>query len=314
MNVRFLETFLWVATLKSSTAAAKKLGVSQSVVSMRVAALQRELGAELYRGNGRTFELTAAGHRVLAKCSAIVSLAVELQDEVKLSVASPETIHIGVSEIIALSWLPEFLQTLGDDPHCNAASVKSGPQRTLMGWLDTGEIDVAFVSGVINDPTLVSDFICEYDIKWVGSAALVKKKSSINLVELSQLPIIQSSHKSYRHEKVLEYFRWHSGSGAADIQPRNWVGLGFGLEASAHLASKGIGVAALPVTAIEHYLKRGELKVLPVRQEFLPWQIAALRKKSHRLKNIDRVLEAAKHAAVSYARSGKSKYFKPVKS
>src|SRR5579871_6551108 len=109
MNVRFLETFLLMATLKSASAAAKRLGVSQSVVSMRIAALQRSLGTELYHGSGKTFELTAAGQRVLSKCSSIVSLAIELEDEVRQSVSAPETIHVGISEIISLSWLPEFL-------------------------------------------------------------------------------------------------------------------------------------------------------------------------------------------------------------
>jgi DNA-binding transcriptional LysR family regulator len=310
MNVRFLETFLWVATLRSVSAAAKRLGVSQSVVSMRIAALQRALGADLYHGGGQTFELTPAGQRVLSKCEAIVSLTVELEEEVKQSLSAPEAIRIGVSEIIALSWLPEFLLTLGEDIRSNSATIKSGTISELSAWLHTGEIDIAFIVGPVNDPSMTNDFICQYDIKWVGAPSLLGGKAEIDLYELAQLPIIQSPRNSYRYEKVLEYFRWHSVSGSPDLQPRNWIGLGFGMMACAQLASKGVGVTALPVTAFEDYVERGQLQVLPVHQEFLPWQIVASSKRINRSDRLDRVIDYARTAASEFARTSGSKYFK----
>ena len=42
MNLRFLETFLWVARLNSFSATAERLHTTQAAVSNRIAALERE--------------------------------------------------------------------------------------------------------------------------------------------------------------------------------------------------------------------------------------------------------------------------------
>ena len=44
MNLRFVEAFYWVASLKSVTRAADKLFLTQSAMSSRIAALEEELG------------------------------------------------------------------------------------------------------------------------------------------------------------------------------------------------------------------------------------------------------------------------------
>ena len=47
MNLRFVEAFYWVASLKSVTRAAEKLFLTQSAMSSRIAALEEELGVLL---------------------------------------------------------------------------------------------------------------------------------------------------------------------------------------------------------------------------------------------------------------------------
>ena len=44
MNLRFVETFVWVARLQSITRTAEKLFLTQSAVSSRIAVLEAELG------------------------------------------------------------------------------------------------------------------------------------------------------------------------------------------------------------------------------------------------------------------------------
>ena len=49
MNLRFVEAFYWVASLKSVTRAAEKLFLTQSAMSSRIAALEEELGVLLHK-------------------------------------------------------------------------------------------------------------------------------------------------------------------------------------------------------------------------------------------------------------------------
>ncbi|MGH8035623.1 MAG: LysR family transcriptional regulator, partial [Lysobacterales bacterium] len=44
MNLRFVEAFYWVASLKSISRAAEKLYLTQSAMSSRIATLEEELG------------------------------------------------------------------------------------------------------------------------------------------------------------------------------------------------------------------------------------------------------------------------------
>lgn len=47
MNLRFVETFVWVARMQSISRTAEKLFLTQSAISNRIAVLEEELGAEL---------------------------------------------------------------------------------------------------------------------------------------------------------------------------------------------------------------------------------------------------------------------------
>ncbi|RVT93539.1 LysR family transcriptional regulator [Sphingomonas crocodyli] len=311
MNVSFLETFYWVATLRNFSEAAKRLRVSQPVVSMRMAALQRELGTELYRGSGKTFELTNAGRRVFAKCEAIVILSKELQEEARDAASAATTGYVGVTEVIAMSWLPEFLQNLRAHTSLNIG-IRTGSLTELMAALHNGDIDVALVLQPVTDPELVSDHICDFGVKWLGSPAILPPSGAMNISDLTRLPIIRSPRNSYRYEKMLEYFRWHDIAGAEAFQPR-WIDVGLGMAACAHLASRGVGVTALPVAVAASLLVDGRLAICDIAQEFLPWQIAAVRKRNANPYVVGPCIDSARQAAIAFEQTGENgQHFRAV--
>jgi len=312
MNISFLETFYWLATLKSFSEAAKRLRVSQPVVSMRMAALQRDLGAELYRGSGKTFELTNAGRRVFAKCEAIVVLSKELEDEAREAASAATTGYVGVTDVIAMSWLPEFLGNLRADQSLNIG-IRTGPLSELKTALHNGDIDVALMLEPVNDPALVSDHICDFTVKWMGSPDLLSPEAAKDILDLTKLPIIRSPRNSYRYEKMLEYFRWHDVTGADAFQPR-WLDVGLSMATCAHLASRGVGVTALPVAAASNLVSEGRLSIYDIPQEFLPWQIAAVRKRNANPYVVDPVIDNARRAARAFEQSGENGlYFQAVR-
>jgi len=63
MNLRFVEAFYWVASLKSISRAADKLYLTQSAMSSRIATLEEELGILLLDRRDKQFKLTVAGAR-----------------------------------------------------------------------------------------------------------------------------------------------------------------------------------------------------------------------------------------------------------
>ncbi|MFO0668157.1 MAG: LysR family transcriptional regulator [Polyangiaceae bacterium] len=73
MDLNLLSTFVVVAETANFSAAAKKLGVIRSSVSRSVAALERELGVQLFSRTTRQVSLTSAGRALYGKVSAHVT-------------------------------------------------------------------------------------------------------------------------------------------------------------------------------------------------------------------------------------------------
>ena len=75
MNFKRLETFIWVATLGSFRKAAERQNTTQPAISNRIAALEEELGVQLFeRDSGRTM-LTTRGQELLPYAEKIVSMS-----------------------------------------------------------------------------------------------------------------------------------------------------------------------------------------------------------------------------------------------
>jgi len=70
-----MAVFARVVEAKSFTAAAALLGVSKSIVSKRVSALERQYGAPLLHRTTRRLSLTSDGARLFERCSQLVRVA-----------------------------------------------------------------------------------------------------------------------------------------------------------------------------------------------------------------------------------------------
>lgn len=104
MNLRFVEAFYWVATLKSVSRAAEKLFLTQSAMSARVAALEEELGALLLDRRDKQFRLTVAGTRFMTYAQKLL----ELQREVKAEMGSGQ--DLVAHNPTSCCWMPCALQ------------------------------------------------------------------------------------------------------------------------------------------------------------------------------------------------------------
>lgn len=120
----------------TTAAAARQLRVSQSAVSKRIAALEREVGLPLTEPVGRGLRLSSAGERLL---HAAEPLVVRLRDALRAASAAPELIALGATDSLWCSWLPEALVGLGGPrlaPHAHR-----GP--LLVDRVRRGALDLA---------------------------------------------------------------------------------------------------------------------------------------------------------------------------
>ncbi len=138
MELRQVETFHAVATERSFSRAAAKLGYVQSSVSAQVSALERELGVPLFDRLGRRIALTDAGEVMFAHSGDLLALAERTREAVvdagvgsgevtgSLTVSSPRDVaHVPVTEVArALSRAAPESEALG-------ASERHRPARRI---------------------------------------------------------------------------------------------------------------------------------------------------------------------------------------
>ncbi|MBL8647256.1 MAG: LysR family transcriptional regulator, partial [Sphingosinicella sp.] len=190
MNTRFLETFLWLARLKSFSRTAEKLHASQPAVSGRIVALEELLGVTLYERHVKGFELTPAGRRILDRCEQIVQLSRELK-----SVASEDNVlgrplRIGASDAISLSWMPDLVSMLTTTFADYQFDMITDSAPNLSRMLMNDEIDIALIANGIDEPRIVNAPLCNYRIEWLANPRKFKIDKPMNIEQLCGLPMI----------------------------------------------------------------------------------------------------------------------------
>ncbi len=110
-----LRSLIAVEKLGTVSEAAVQLRLTQSAVSKRLQALEREIGQRLVERDGRRLRLTRSGFDLLAKARPLLA---EIENLKVISGAPEEReFSIGVSDSIAASWGPAVLrQTLAAVP------------------------------------------------------------------------------------------------------------------------------------------------------------------------------------------------------
>lgn len=147
MTLTQLEIFSLVAELRGFTAAANRLGISQSAVSHALKSLEQELGVELLRRHQSQVELSDIGQQLLLRARAMIGLANTLRQEATDARGMKRgTLRIGsFGPTSSIRLLPLILQ------HYRAAHpgievhIDEGPDRQVIQWLQERRIDIGFV-------------------------------------------------------------------------------------------------------------------------------------------------------------------------
>ncbi|MGH6609425.1 MAG: LysR family transcriptional regulator, partial [Burkholderiaceae bacterium] len=106
LDLKVLKVFLTVADLANMTAAAKRLGLSQSAVSQAIRQLEDNVGAVLIDRERRPLMLTAAGVALRQRGGALVAEAETLYKSVREQAG-------GEAQMLRIGMVDSFAATIG---------------------------------------------------------------------------------------------------------------------------------------------------------------------------------------------------------
>ena len=255
MNLRFVEAFYWVVTLRSMTRAAEKLHLTQSAVSSRVAALEEELGTLLLDRRDRQFRVTGAGARFFVHAEKLLALQRDIKAEMGASAAQPATLRIGAIESVLHSWLIDWLRDMRTSEPGLAIELTVETSPILIDQLRRGTLDLAFAALPASGGELRSQALPAMPMVFAGHAKLHRRRR-YGLADLAAGELLTFQRGSHPQLALLDILR------RAGLEPR--VHSISSISAMAELVEEGLGVATLPGAVVQRLARRMPLRALKV--------------------------------------------------
>ena len=254
MNLRFVEAFYWVASLKSISRAAEKLFLTQSAMSSRIATLEEELGVLLLDRSDKRFKLTGAGTRFLVHANKLLELQREAKAEMGSGVAVAVSMRIGAIESVLHSWLIPWLEQLRiEQPQLELdLTVETTP--ILTEQVQRGTLDLAFAVLPASADGVRNHALPPMDMVFVGHPDLHRKKK-YHLGDLAEMELLTFQKGSQPNITLLDLFRQHR------MQPKKVHAIS-SISAMVQLVQSGFGVALLPRAAVARLTGLAALKML----------------------------------------------------
>lgn len=253
MNLRFVEAFYWVVTLRSVTRAAEKLHLTQSAMSSRVAALEQELGTLLLDRRDRQFRITAAGQRFFGYAEKLLALQREVKAELGAAAAQPMRLRVGAIESVLHSWLLDWVRALRAAQPGLALELTVETSPVLLDQLSRGTLDIA-LAALPAGGGLPSRPLPAMEMVFVGHAQRHRRRRW-TLAELAALELLTFQRGSQPQVALADLMQ------RAGLEPLRLHTVS-SISAMAQLVEGGLGVATLPRAVVERLAERLPLKVL----------------------------------------------------
>lgn len=255
MNLKFLETFVWVARLKSFRLTAEKLFSTQASISSRIATLEDEMGVRLFVRDSRGVSLTTEGARVLEYAEHIM----DTMQSMKAAIRDPSQvrgrIRIGAMDTVIHTWLSPLVTRLMKCYPALEIELTADTAANLCSQLEKGYQDIIFQTDMLRFDTVRNTVLTRYPMHWVVPAGSVYDRPYASLEELAEQRIVTFSRNSRPHQDILNMM--HS---ANLITTRiNCVN---SASAITRLVRDGFGIGAMPAALVRGELAQGVLTLV----------------------------------------------------
>lgn len=259
-----ITSFVAIAEMGSISAAARRLNLSKSVVSERLADLERDLGARLFHRTTRRLSLTEDGMAFLERANRILREVDEAAAELSerrgqltgpMRISAPVTfgrMHLGPALYPFLAEHPDISLTLELDDRRVDASAEG--------------FDAVVRHGVLEDSRLVAWQLAPSQRLMVASPEYLARHGEPRSLEAL------ASHRAiyYLNRGVADWRFLAAGSGFTRPSPALRVNDG---DVMRDAALAGLGLALLPTFIVGQDIAAGSLRVLDVGNTVEPESI-----------------------------------------
>lgn len=244
MDISFIETFYWAATLKSVSAAAQRMHIVPQAASSRIRALELELGVGLTDKTARgNFRLTPTGEKFARDAEALLRLWRELRSSYPAQHSIPMSLRIGTIESALSGWIIPWIAHLTRQNPSVTLQITTETSEALGELLEKGRLDIIVSAEGVYQEAVRTSQLPSMPMTFVGHRAS-HTQDNYTLTELVSGPLMTFQRRSQPYVKLCELLAKH-GLDASQVHALSSI------SAMLQLIRSGFGVAALPRAAIE---------------------------------------------------------------
>ena len=244
MDLRQLEYVVAVAETLNFTRAAERSHVVQSALSHQVARLEAELGTRLFERSTKSVRLTASGELLVEYARRVLTTVADARAELDaLKGLRRGQLHLGATQVTGR--VVDTVRLLGQlhrlYPEITLAT-RTGPPKELAAGVLSGDLDIAFISGQADSPTLTSTVVIQHEplVAIVPIDHKLARRRRVRLAELAQAgPFVEFREGIDLRVEVDRAFA------IAGIQRESTLELGQ-ISDMLRCAAEGLGTAIVP--------------------------------------------------------------------
>jgi DNA-binding transcriptional LysR family regulator len=255
LTVKQIETFYWVAKLGTVQRAADKLHITQSAATKRLQDVEAKSAARLFEGSGKKARLSAKGHEMFALCEGLLDSIGRLEAYQDADRHMARVLHIGLTELVALTWFPAFLQQMRElfpnlilQPHVDM----SGP---LQEQVFDGRLDLAILPEPELPASVTRVTLGTARFAWFCRPGEFDSKRTVPLRELGTFPVIEQTPIS-----IITILS-SRGFESAGVNPERICG-GNNAVVVGGLVAAGVGVSLLPVDLFRQQIESRLMQIV----------------------------------------------------
>jgi LysR family transcriptional regulator, nitrogen assimilation regulatory protein len=267
MEIKQLQHFARIAEIGNLTRAACVLGLTQAGLSRQVAQLEAELGAELFRRNGRGLILTDAGKRLLDHVPMVLR-QIALAERAVRGGGGPVqgTLVLGLlpslGRTVVVPLIDAFQQQL---PEVTLRTV-DGLSSNLVELVGIGKLDSAVVYNPAPSDVAELRLLAEEDL-YLVSGPLANRAGklpsrSLSLAEVASLPLVTAGNTNAVHAALAAALAILGLTPHVVHEIEN-------LTSILDLVRKGYGYSVIPLSGVHSCIGDPDLRLHRIRKPVL---------------------------------------------
>lgn len=298
MNTRFVETFIVLARVGNVRRVAEQLHATPGAISMRVSALEKELGVTLFDWDHKKLQLTAEGARLLRHAEALVEATRTLERTAKSSNAAVGRIRLGMIETAVHTCLPDIMKAVATHLPEIQLDLQVDLTVDLADKLMQRDLDLILrVGSDSHNPYVVTEDLMELPMHWIARRGLVPLRDPLQKTLQKQLLTLMRGTMPYEAATTLvQQLAAKQGIVSSDLRIAGLPSLA----ALVSLVREGVGVAIMPAVVVKENLERGELVQLPLPMPE-PFRVSVAYPRNV-VPSVAKVVEEVRRATRNYCR------------